>query len=121
MPVVPLCRSAVLLISTPNQWLLFAIPPHKEGRFAIVTNVEAGCGGRFGVARASGCRAILFVSDSQRARRATHVAYGKAVWSWHPLLVSSPRRLNKSNRSCCAANSLDDGDKQEVVAEESPV
>jgi hypothetical protein len=23
-----------------------AIPPHAEGRFAIVTNVEAGCGGR---------------------------------------------------------------------------
>jgi hypothetical protein len=24
------------------------IPPHEEGRFAIVTNVEAGCGGRDG-------------------------------------------------------------------------
>jgi hypothetical protein len=27
---------------------LSGIPPHAEGRFAIVTNVEAGCGGRDG-------------------------------------------------------------------------
>jgi hypothetical protein len=27
---------------------LAPIPPHEEGRFAIVTNVEAGCGGRDG-------------------------------------------------------------------------
>ena len=27
---------------------LSRIPPHEEGRFAIVTNVEAGCGGRDG-------------------------------------------------------------------------
>jgi hypothetical protein len=31
---------------TPNQWLHLAIPPRAEGRFAIVTDVEAGSGGR---------------------------------------------------------------------------
>jgi hypothetical protein len=30
----------------PNQWLHRAIPPRAEGRFAIVTDVEAGSGGR---------------------------------------------------------------------------
>jgi hypothetical protein len=28
--------------------MLSRIPPHEEGRFAIVTNVEAGSGGRDG-------------------------------------------------------------------------
>jgi hypothetical protein len=32
--------------------ILSPIPPHCEGRFAIVTNVDAGCGGRGGVGRA---------------------------------------------------------------------
>jgi hypothetical protein len=27
------------------------------------------------------------------------VAYGKAVWSWHPLLVSSRRRCSEPNRA----------------------
>jgi hypothetical protein len=39
----------------------------QEGRFAVVTNVEAGCDGRF-------CR----------ARRTRHGADGEVVWSRHP-------------------------------------
>jgi hypothetical protein len=42
-------------------------PASKEGRIAIVTNVEAGCSGR-----------------RRRDRRWRWLAYGKAVWSWHP-------------------------------------
>jgi hypothetical protein len=41
-----------------------AILPDQEGRFAIVTNVGAGCDGRVGV-----------------ARRAAPVADGEVVWS----------------------------------------
>jgi hypothetical protein len=33
------------------------------------------------------------------------VTYGKTVWSWHPLLVSSRRRFAKLNRAMRAANS----------------
>jgi len=32
------------------------------------------------------------------------VAYGKAVWSWHPLLVSSWRRFFEPNWARSAAN-----------------
>src|SRR5262249_3471147 len=32
----------------PNQWLPSHVPPRHEGRIAVVTNVEAGCGGRAG-------------------------------------------------------------------------
>ena len=32
------------------------------------------------------------VSDVRRAGRVTLSAYGKTVWSWHPLLMLSSRR-----------------------------
>jgi len=35
---------------------------------------------------------LNLVSDLRRARRTMLIAYGKTVWSWHPLLVSSQRR-----------------------------
>ena len=34
---------------------------------------------------------VKLVSGSRRARRTAQAAYGKTVWSWHPLLVSSCR------------------------------
>jgi hypothetical protein len=46
LPVVPLCRRRAALPGTPNQRHLLRIPPRQEGRIAIVTNVEAGSGGR---------------------------------------------------------------------------
>jgi hypothetical protein len=36
----------ILLSFLQKSWFAAAVPPHHEGRFAIVTNVEAGCGGR---------------------------------------------------------------------------
>ena len=64
LPVVLLCRRPLALLPTPNQRHLLRVPPHQEGRFAVVTNVDAGCGGRFGV-----------------VRRAMLIADGEAVWS----------------------------------------
>jgi len=39
-----------------------------------------------------------FVSEQAVRRRTTHVADGKTVWSWHPLLVSSRRRCGEPDR-----------------------
>jgi hypothetical protein len=63
----------------------------QEGRFAVVTNagwdaVDAAASARMVIAG----RAKL-VSDKQRAGRTTLFAYGKTVWSRHPLLVPSCR------------------------------
>jgi hypothetical protein len=81
-----------------------AIPSHTEGRFAIVTDVGAGCDGRDSVGRAGGRRAGLAVSD-RTARGRTMLptslpepaactrrgrifgmdgADGEVVWSWRP-------------------------------------
>jgi hypothetical protein len=38
-------------------------------------------------------------------------AYGKTVWSWHPLLVSSQRRFFESNRVRQNRQFAGDGDK----------
>ena len=34
------------VLFNPNHFYIHLIPPSQEGRFAIVTDVEAGCGGR---------------------------------------------------------------------------
>jgi hypothetical protein len=39
-------------------------------------------------------------------------AYGKAVWSWHPLLVSSLWMYASPTGFRCALKSTDDGDKR---------
>jgi hypothetical protein len=49
-----------------------ARPVSHEGRFAVVTNVEAGCGGR--VAVAAWISAPTNDGD----------AHGQVAWSWHP-------------------------------------
>ena len=36
-------------------------------------------------------------------------AYGQVVWSWHPLLVSSPRRMCRPDRVRPIHQSADDG------------
>ena len=42
LPVVPMCRSKVALLKTPNQWFVPRVPHPQEGRFAIVTDVGRG-------------------------------------------------------------------------------
>jgi hypothetical protein len=56
-----------------NSCLSLRVPPHQEGRFAIVTNVEVGCGGRVDVA------AWLFPAPTNIID-----AHGQVAWSWHP-------------------------------------
>ena len=70
-PVQSSHRKYSALCSPQISRILSRIPPHEEGRIAIVTNVEAGSGGR---------------ETSQRIFRADErgLADGQAVWSWHP-------------------------------------
>ena len=68
LPVALSCRRLAALPNNPNQRHLARTLPHQEGRIAIVTNVEAGCGGR---------------EMSQRliARTNDIFADGQAAWS----------------------------------------
>jgi len=50
----------------------YAVPSRSEGRFAVVTDVEAGCGGRVDVA------AWLSMPTNSVD------AHGQVAWSWHP-------------------------------------
>ena len=75
-----------------------AILSRQEGRIAIVTDaggdaVDAKASARNGVAGQA-----LLVSDQPARRTNDAGAYGKTVWSWHPLLVSSCRWRQRSNR-----------------------
>jgi hypothetical protein len=81
--------------SAPDRWLHLAIPPRKEGRIAIVTNVEAGCGGRDCIAarehhpeKACPARVAGWTSEKMMLNRSARtndvVADGQAVWSWRP-------------------------------------
>jgi hypothetical protein len=77
----------------PNQIYIPRRPTPLEGRIAIVTDA-----GRDAVdAAASGTQResqgeMNLVSDKTACGRQMLFADGKAVWSWHPLLVSSQRR-----------------------------
>ena len=80
-----------------NQFYQFAPSRSERGALAIVTNVGTGCGGRGSV----GCacfRGAVSVSDHAVRRTNDANVYGKTVWSWHPLLVSSWRRFFEPNR-----------------------
>jgi hypothetical protein len=48
LPVVPICRSRAILKFRQIGIIFPCIPPRQEGRIAIVTTREAGCGGREG-------------------------------------------------------------------------
>jgi len=55
--------------------------------------------------RCDGRAGFQLVSDRRRGRRTAIATYSKAVWSWHPLLVSSRRRCCEPNRARKAVNS----------------
>jgi hypothetical protein len=64
------------------------------------------------VARERNRRAAKAVSDSFWRRTSSVAAYGKTVWSWHPLLVSSFAKAKAARPgSSFAANSRSDGGK----------
>jgi hypothetical protein len=85
--------------------------PH-EGRIRIVTYVGMRCGGRGSVGRERNRRADFKSVSEPPARRTNGAdAYGKTVWSWHPLLVSSRRRFSQARPGPQNLQSADDGDK----------
>ena len=89
-----------------------AIPSREEGRWPSSRTL-----GRVAVdAAASGawsCSQGGLRSVSQHNVRTTGAeAYGKAVWSWHPLLVSSRRRKSRPNRVSAILQSAGDGGKR---------
>jgi hypothetical protein len=59
-------------------------------------------GGAFGSRRAC---------PGEASRRRRTAAYGKTVWFWHPLLVSSWRRISRPDRVSAILQSVSDGDK----------
>jgi hypothetical protein len=68
LPVVPFCRSIRACHVGQITRTFSRIPARfKRGVGPIVTEREAGCGGR-----------------DDNARRALPVAYGEVVWSWPP-------------------------------------
>jgi len=68
-----------------------AILSRKRGVSRSSRTLGQGCGGRESAARAMRSQGGLSGSrERSRARKTSGaIAYGKAVWSWHPLLVSS--------------------------------
>jgi hypothetical protein len=68
-----------------------AIPSHTEGRFAIVTDVGTGCGGRGSVLRAMGLQGGFFesVSDQRAGGREMLQRTAKSCGPDAPTLASS--------------------------------
>ena len=71
----------------------FRIPSHTEGRFAIATDVGAGCGGRGSVLRAMGSQggSMRPVSDHQASGREMLQRTAKSCGPDAPTLASSSR------------------------------
>jgi hypothetical protein len=80
--------------------LLDPLPFHPDrGAYRDRHGRGVGCDGRGSVGRANGgCRAGFLVSDPPARGRTAIAADGKAVWSRHPLLVSSLRRFGRPDR-----------------------
>ncbi|MGJ4926401.1 hypothetical protein ACQR1K_04595 [Bradyrhizobium sp. HKCCYLRH3095] len=56
----------------PNHAYFHVVPSRSEGRFAVVTNVEAGCGGREFAAAG-----VMLADERQACGR-------EDAWSWRP-------------------------------------
>jgi hypothetical protein len=70
-----------------------AVPPHR-GAYRDRHGRGMGCGGRGSVWHVRGSQGELNLVSGRRAcGRQMLFADGKAVWSWHPLLVLNLRRL----------------------------
>src|SRR5467141_1708543 len=94
----PLCKN-ISVFRHPKSLLELLASRPTEGRIAIVTDA-----GWDALDAAAFCarwdrRANRKICERSTARgRETIAAYGKTVWSWHPLLVSSRRRLYRPDR-----------------------
>jgi hypothetical protein len=113
----PICPVQPRLVkhfaSHPGQIISSSLASRPGRRaLAIVTNVGVGCGGRGSVvAQGSAGRVPGFREHPVGAKTSDVVADGKAVWSWHPLLVSTWRRFFEPNRVSINRSFVSDGDK----------
>ncbi len=148
LPVHPSPQKHSASPESPNHPYIPRRPVPIRGALAIVTNVGTGCGGRGSVGRGRGSQGGFPLRNARErsSRRADErrcfppslksqrtctcrrrplgekrVAYGKAVWSWHPLLVSSRRRWCEPNRVLATPSIRRRGWQDEFVARESAV
>jgi hypothetical protein len=95
----------------PNHFYIFPVHP-TEGRIAIVTDAGLDAVDARALGRQSQSQGEMnLVSEMRRARRTTLFAYGKTVWSWHPLLMLSQRRFYEPDRVRQSRQFAGDGDK----------
>jgi hypothetical protein len=124
-PICPSCQSAARICPCAVGQItrmLSRIPPRQEGRYGeIVTKREAGCGGRGSVGRDDLAGRVQARERFNRARKTNGAdAYGKVVWSWHPLLMSSRVEASSAQPGDeMPFNPSDDGGKKELVTGES--
>jgi hypothetical protein len=99
LPVVPICRRRARLRRRANHDHPLAHPASsKRGvRVVSIRGVRAAVDAD-SVARERDRSAALTVSDRFPRRTSGDVAYGKTVWSWHPLLVLSFAEARVPNR-----------------------
>ena len=87
------------LPKSPLHLLAHPVPPRgalaivtNEGRVAVDAAASGACGGRRAGLSSVSERSAQTIGAKLRPNRRSEAAYGKTVWSWHPLLVSSRRR-----------------------------
>ena len=94
----PVCLAKIFdFLNTPNQWSSSVVPARKRG-----VSRSSRTWGRDVVDATASARKVIAgrvsVSGSLAAQDDGADAYGKTVWSWHPLLVSSRWRFFEPNR-----------------------
>ena len=93
------------LTPTPNQEYFPHYPVPREGRWPSSRTLGRDAVDAAASARNRGRRAVFRERSTVRWTNDV-AAYGKAVWSWHPLLVSSWRRFFGPDRARQTFNPL---------------
>jgi hypothetical protein len=113
----PRAKNISLNMSGKSALPVRPVPTRQEGRIARRHERGMGCGGRSSRRRASLFAGRLAVSEQQACKTTARAAYGKTVWSWHPLLMSAAGgKFDPAGSKRHQAGS--DGDKNEFVAGE---
>jgi len=139
----PVAKNIPLSPSGKSSLQARPIPSRERGVSRSSRTLGAGCGGRgsVGAPREQQGESLRLVSCHPARRRTAlnppwsrlrwgcairrcrwrrRAAYGEVVWSWHPLLMSSPQRFSQGpTGSGKTVNPRDDGDKKEFVTGES--
>jgi len=77
-------KSISLAVLSPRGALAIVIDAGRDAVDAAASGAQVNCRAGFGLSQTR--------ERSNGAQTTDAVAYGKTVWSWHPLLVSSWRR-----------------------------